>query len=222
MREFTEVNTHIELDGGQRRRGSVFFRPILAIPAVVLLSLLTWQDNGDRHYDWSSMERGWTTYGPEHSGWDVQTGAPLLMLPILLLLLFVGTYPTWLLSFVHAVQSFSTRVAVYLLLLRDEYPNINEQTHTYVLYPDIQEGRTLSRGLPLIKWLLAIPHYIVLAIASPILVVVTLLAWLAIIFTGKYPQSLAGFPIWYVAYANRVYGYAFALVTDSYPRITTN
>ncbi len=207
--ERTEVTTVLEVDLGMRNRLTAFFRLLLVIPAAILLSLLT---NGGSGFSNSASN----TDGSGHWG---MSGGMVPTAGIALLLLFVGTYPTWLLSFVHAIQSFSTRVAAYALLLRDEYPNINERPYAAVVYPDIAEGATLSRALPIVKWLLAIPHYLLLLVTAPAVGLVTFMAWLAILFTGRYPAGLASFVVWYVSYANRVYGYAFALVSDSYPRV---
>lgn len=206
--ERTEVTTVIDVDNGPRNRVTVFFRLILGIPAAILLSLLT---NGSRSWDSGT--------GPDGGHWNT-SGGMIPTLAIAALLLFMGVYPSWLLTFVHAIQSFSTRLAAYMLLLRDEYPNVYERPYAHVVYPDIQEGAALSRGLPLIKWFLAIPHYIVLVVVAPAIMALTFLAWIAILINGKYPPSFASFVVWYLSYANRVYGYAFALVTDSYPRLS--
>lgn len=227
-KQYTAVTTHIDVDFGPRNRVTVFFRLLLGLPALALLSLLTstasFDSNDRREGDWFAYApQGDVTYWADGGQWsDGGGGAPLVMIPIVLLLLFMGLYPTWLLTFVHAVQSFSTRVAAYMLLLRDEYPHVLERPYAYVTYPDIEEGRTLSRGLPLVKWLLAIPHYLVLAVVTPFVLLIAVLAWVAIVFSGRYPQGLAGVAVWYIGYANRVYGYAVSLVTDSYPRLTEN
>lgn len=202
---YTEVTTHVELDEGPRNRMTVFFRLILVIPAAILLSALTSSSSS------SSAE--------QNGGWHWNSTMPVPFAALVLLLVFMQRYPSWILSFVHAVQSFATRVATYALLLRDEYPHIDERPYAYVLYPDVQEGRALNRWLPLVKWLLAIPHYIVLFFGGIAVAVTTVIAWFAILITGRYPASLAKTSLWFVTYANRVYGYAFALVTDSYPRI---
>jgi hypothetical protein len=205
--ERTEVTTVIDVDNGPRNRVTVFFRLVLGIPAAILLSFLT---NASSTWDSGNDSRG------GHWHWS---GGMVPTLAIALLLLVMGAYPQWLLTFVHAIHSFSTRLAAYMLLLRDEYPNVYERPYAHVIYPDIEEGRTLSRSLPLVKWLLAIPHYIVIVLVTPAIAILTFLAWISIVTTGRYPASFASFVIWYIAYANRVYGYAIALVTDDYPRL---
>lgn len=208
----TEVHTHIEVDLGDRNRLTVLVRPLLAIPAIILASLLTTAG-------WNAMETGKRSMEQNDGGLGL---IPLtVFLPALLLLLFMGFYPSWLLAFAHGVQSFTTKVLSYLLLLRDEYPTVRETEHTYVLYPDIDNGQALSRGLALVKWFLAIPHYVVFALAMLGALLMTLLAWFAIVFTGRYPASLAAWPRGVITYWNRIQGYAFTLVSDSYPRIRT-
>ena len=223
-KEFTEVTTHITVDLGPRKRASVFFRPILAIPALILLSILTslgmsmWR--GDREeVMWTDQWGNDWMRGDNSSTFSF---IPLtVMIPVILLLLFAGIYPIWILKFAHGVQSFDTKVNAYLFLLRDEYPTVRDVDYAYVTYPDIEEGAKLSRGLPLVKWFLAIPMYVVLFFAALGTLFVTLLAWFAIVFTGKYPASLAKLPLGFIGFWNRVQGYAFTLVTDSYPRIRT-
>jgi hypothetical protein len=212
---FTEVTTHIDVDMGDRNRLTTFFRPILVIPAAILLAVLT--NAGVGSGAWMDERRPWA----DSNGGGLW-GIPLtVMIPALLLLVFAATYPLWLLKFAHGVQSFDTKVNVYCFLLRDEYPSVKDKDFAFIGYPDIEEGRTLSRGLPLVKWLLALPHYVVLILAFLGVLAVSLVAWIAILFTGRYPQSLAKWPVGFISYWNRVAGYAFYLVTDSYPRIRT-
>ena len=194
------VESVITPDFGPRNRVKVFFRPLLLIPIVILASLLSgnafsWDDNGD------SMNSG--------SG---------LFLALILIILFTKKYPNWLMTFVHGLQSLELKIGVYGLLLRDEYPSLDEREYAYVLYPDIEGGAKLRNGLAGVKWFLAIPHYIVLFFTGLGVLVVTILAWFAVIFTGKYPQGFAPFVIGWLKYYNRVLGYAFALVSDEYPK----
>lgn len=195
------VESVITPDFGPRNRATVFFRPLLLIPIVILASLLSgnslfsWDENGDM--------------GSAGSG---------LLLALVLIILFTKTYPQWLLTFIHGLQSFELKIGAYALLLRDEYPSLQDREYSYVLYPDIDGGAKLNRGLPLVKWFLAIPHYVVLFFTGIGVLVVTILAWFAIIFTGKYPQGFAPFVMGWLKYYNRVLGYAFALVTDEYPK----
>ncbi len=192
----TQVITNIEVDLGPRNRLTTFFRFILVIPAVILVALLS---GGN----WSG---GFTT-------------PYLVTFPVILLLLFLGYYPKFLIIFAFALQTFNTKVSSYLFFLRDEYPSFQEETHTFLLYPDIAEGKNLSRGLPLVKWFLAIPHFILLALAAFPLILVWVYTWIYILITGNYPEKVAPFVYWYLAYSNRVTGYALTLVSDKYPTI---
>jgi hypothetical protein len=116
-----------------------------------------------------------------------------------------------------ALTSFGYRVATYLALLRDEYPSTDDEqaVHLVIPYPDARTE--LSRWLPLVKWFLAIPHYVVLFFLAIAAVVCVIIAWFAILFTGKYPRGLFDFVVGVQRWALRVGGYAFLLVTDRYP-----
>ncbi len=87
--------------------------------------------------------------------------------------------------------------------------------HLQLSYPDV--SAELNRWMPLVKWFLAIPHYIVLIVLDVVVVLAAIGAWLAILITGRYPQNLFHFTVGVMRWHNRVIGYAFALVTDSYP-----
>ena len=141
----------------------------------------------------------------------------LLFLPPLLLIVFRQKYPRWWFDWNLELLRFSNRVTAYLALLDDRYPSTDEQqvVHLDFPYPDVREA--LNRWLPLVKWLLAIPHYIVLAVLDIAVVVVVIIAWFAILFTGRYPRSLFDFIVGVMRWHNRVAGYALVLVTDQYP-----
>ena len=112
---------------------------------------------------------------------------------------------------------FSTRIYAYLMLLRDEYPSTDEEqaVHIDIPYPNAKEE--LNRWLPLVKWIMAIPHYIVLCFLDIAAWVVVIIAWFAILFTGRYPQSLFDFVVGVFRWSLRVVVYAFLLTTDRYP-----
>ena len=114
-------------------------------------------------------------------------------------------------------RSFSTRVFAYFALLRDEYPSTDEEqsVHLDILYPDVKED--LNRWLPLVKWLLAIPHYFVLIFLGIVSIVLIIIAWFAILFTGRYPKEMFDFVVGVERWSLRVGAYAFLLVTDKYP-----
>jgi hypothetical protein len=133
------------------------------------------------------------------------------------MILFRVRYPRWWFDFARELTRFGARVAVYLALLTDRYPStVEEQSvHLEIDYPDV--GRDLNRWLPLVKWLLAIPHYIVLIVLWLLAIVAVVVAWFAILFTGHYPRALFDFVVGVGRWSLRVGAYAFLLVTDRYP-----
>ena len=191
-----QVQTIINLQLTGRDRTTAFWRFILIVPVAVLL------------YAFSSLV---------HTGMYA-TG--LIIVPVVLTLLFRGVYPSYVLSFNHALLEFNTRVSAYALLLTDDYPSIERNPNIAVLLPDVEGGRTLSRGLPLIKWLFAIPLFVVGAIYAVIAAVLTIYAWLYVSATGTYPESIAKFVLGTLEFWNRVVGYALIMVTDEYPPFT--
>ncbi len=174
---------------------TTFFRPILAIPVMVLLGLVSGSGGSQ--------------------GWWLGAGG-VLFVPTLLMLLFRQKYPRWWFDWNLALVKFSTRCSVYLALMTDRYPSVEEEqsVHIEIPYPDASQ---LGSGMPLIKWFLAIPHYIVLAALAVAAIVCVLIAWFAILFTGKYPKSLFAFILGTMRWSLRVSAYAFLLTTDQYP-----
>lgn len=134
-----------------------------------------------------------------------------------LMLVFRRKYPRWWFDWNLALARFATRVTAYLALLRDEYPSTDEEqaVHVEIPYPDA--GRDLNRWLPLVKWLLAIPHYVVLLFVGIAAIACVVAAWFAILFTGRYPRALFGFVVGAFRWWLRVAAYAFLLTTDRYP-----
>ncbi|MGH4024353.1 MAG: DUF4389 domain-containing protein [Pseudonocardiaceae bacterium] len=183
-------------------RLTTFFRLILAIPIGIVLVLV-------------SGPAG-TFTGEEGRSLAIGAGG-LLFLPPLLLLLFRRKYPRWWFDWNLELLRFSNRVGTYLALLRDEYPSTDERqaVHLDIRYP--QADRELNRWLPLVKWLLAIPHYIVLIFLGIAAFIAIVISWFAILFTGRYPRALFDFVVGVTRWQNRVIGYAFMLVTDAYP-----
>ena len=176
------------------------FRIIVAIPILIVLGALT----ND------------TVQGDHHTTFSLASGAGLLFLPLLLMLLFRQKYPRWWFDWNINVLRFSNRVTAYLALLDDHYPSTDEQQSVHLDF-DYPDARQLSRWLPLVKWFLVIPHYIVLFFLWIGAVVAVIIAWFAILFTGRYPQNLFHFVVGVLRWSNRVTGYAFLLVTDQYP-----
>jgi hypothetical protein len=144
-------------------------------------------------------------------------GAGLLFLPPLLMIVFRQKYPRWWFDWNLQLLRFTNRVGVYLALMDDRYPSTDEQqsVHLEFDYPDARQG--LNRWLPLVKWFLAIPHFIVLIFLSIAAIATVIVAWFAILFTGRYPRGIFDYVEGVIRWHNRVVGYAFTLVTDQYP-----
>jgi Domain of unknown function (DUF4389) len=159
--------------------------------------------------------------GDYNAGGDAPTivigGIGLLFIPPLLMILFREKYPRWWYDWNLELLRFTNRVGTYLALMSDRYPSTDE--HQWVRldfpYPDVK--RDLNRWLPLVKWLLAIPHYIVLAILYLVVILLVIGAWFAILFTGRYPRGIFDFVQGVIRWHNRVVGYALILITDRYP-----
>jgi hypothetical protein len=178
------------------------FRLIVAIPILIVLAAL----GGEGAH-----------YGNQQS-WAFGGGAGgLLFLAPLLMILFRQKYPRWWFDWNLELLRFENRVCVYLALMDDRYPSTDERQSVQLelLYPDAE--RDLNRWLPLVKWLLAIPHFILLVFLWLAAVVAVIIAWFAILFTGRYPRGLFDFVLGVLRWGNRVVAYAFILVTDEYP-----
>jgi hypothetical protein len=183
-------------------RLTTFFRLIVAIPILIVLALVSGAA-------WQSSYRNGAGGGAAAAGGFI-FGATLL------LILFRQKYPRWWFDWNVELLRFTNRVSIYIALMDDRYPSTDEEqsVHLEVVYPD---ARRLVRWLPVVKWLLAIPHYIVLLFLDVAAVVVVVIAWFAILFTGRYPRGLFDFVVGVHRWHNRVLGYALLLVTDEYP-----
>ena len=137
-------------------------------------------------------------------------------LPVLLMILFRRKYPRWWFDFKVQNQRFSTRVSVYVSLLTDEYPSTDEEqgVHLEIDYPDASQ---LNRWMPLVKWILAIPHYVVLFVLLIIAAILIMLGWFVILLTGTFPRGFHNFIVGVNRWSLRVTAYAFLLTTDEYP-----
>jgi hypothetical protein len=156
-------------------------------------------------------------HGAEHAGFYLSLGGSgLLFLPVLLMIVFRQKYPRWWFDWNLNLSRFLARVNAYALLLRDEYPSTDEEqaVHLDFAYPDARE---LNRILPIFKWFLSIPHWIVLAFLCVGVAFCTVIAWFAILFTGRYPRSLFDYVVGVIRWSLRVEAYAFLLITDRYP-----
>lgn len=195
----------LEIDYPDREldRLSTVFRLFSVIPIAVILALVTR----------ATVHAGSANY--------VFGSGGIVFLGTVLMLLFRQKYPRWWFDWNLALTKFGTRVAVYLALLRDEYPSTDDEqaVHIQIPYPDaIHE---LNRWLPLVKWFLAIPHYVVLWFLSIAAFLCVIIAWFAILFTGRYPRSLFDFVVGVFRWWLRVAAYAFLLTTDRYPPFST-
>ena len=192
-----QIQTIIQVELEDRNRVTAFFRLIIVMPVAIYVSAFAL--NSYSSEDWALAVGG------------------LIVLPTLLTLVFRGIYPSYALSFNHAMISLQTRLNAYAFLLTDDYPSIEENSIVTVTFPEVGNGSSLSRGLPLVKWFLAIPHYVMILIYLIYGIFLTIFAWFAILFSGKYPVWCADAMVGIIAYVNRVMGYAFILVTDEYP-----
>jgi hypothetical protein len=183
-----------------------FFRLIWIIPIAIVLSLLT--ATGNETLVTSTGQTVVRTTGGITSG---------LWLATLLLIVFRVRYPRWWFDFARELARFGARVGAYIALLTDAYPSTVEEqaVHLEIDYPDVEHG--LNRWLPLVKWFLAIPHYVVLFFLGIGAIVAVVIAWFAILFTGRYPRGLFDYVVGVGRWSLRVYAYAFLLVTDRYP-----
>ena len=144
-------------------------------------------------------------------------GTGVLFVPVLLMVLFRQKYPGWWYDWNLQLTRFSNRIGVYLALMEDRYPSTDEQQAVHLDFPHPDPERDLNRWLPLVKWFLAIPHYIVLFFLTIGAVFAAIFAWFAILFSGRYPRSLFDFIEGVIRWHNRVGAYAFILITDRYP-----
>ncbi len=183
-------------------RLSTFFRLFAIIPIAIVMGLLP----GVYYYSVKSGELDYYRFA----------STAYIFLPLVLMLLFRRKYPQWWYDWNTSLIKFGYRLSAYFLLMRDEYPSTDEEqaVHIDVPYPDAMQ---LNRWLPLVKWFLAIPHFVVLLFVSIGAIVAVIIAWFAILFTGKYPQSLFYYMVGFQRWSLRVTAYCLILTTDQYP-----
>lgn len=214
MANSTEYAARLEIDYPEKLdRLTTFFRLIWIIPIFIILVIIS--GSGETvivtvivNAAGEVVERSEETAGGLAIGLAVATA---------LMILFRQRYPRWWFDFSRELVRFAARVGAYLILLTDRYPStVEEQSvHLEIDYPDVE--RDLNRWLPLVKWLLAIPHYFVLIFLNIAALFALILAWFAILFTGRYPRGLFDFIVGVIRWELRVVAYAFLLVTDIYP-----
>src|SRR3989440_11899370 len=177
------------------------FRILMAVPILIVLEAVS----GGR-------------FVPAGGGREVVYGAGgVLFLGPLFMILFRQKYPRWWFDWNLELQRFINRVVAYILLMDDRYPATDQHQAVHLDYTEPDGGRALNRWLPLVKWFLAIPHYIVLFFLWIAVIVVVIIAWFSILFTGRYPRGMFDFVEGVIRWGARVIAYAFVLVTDRYP-----
>jgi hypothetical protein len=181
-------------------RLSTAFRFIVAIPIVIVLTMLSGEAFRNGNHDRNTLV----------------IGGAAVFLPLVLMIVFRQKYPRWWFDWNLNLLRFSSRVTAYLALLDDRYPSTDEDQAVHLDFP-YPDARQLNRWLPLVKWFLAIPHYVVLFFLGLAAVIAVIAAWFAILVTATYPRGLFDFVVGVLRWSNRVNGYAFALVTDQYP-----
>ena len=180
---------------------TTFFRVFTVIPIFIVFSSLT-----GNTYAASGSEASYAG-----------SGVAILTIPVVLMLLFRKKYPRWWFDWNLELMRFGNRLGVYFTLMDDTYPSTDEQQSVHLDFPYPDAETELQRGMPLVKWLLAIPHYIVLFFLGIAAFFVVIFAWFAILFTGRFPRGAYEFVEGVFRWHNRVIGYALTLVTDKYP-----
>jgi hypothetical protein len=201
MNEEYPLTYSVEYPDRELNRLSSFFRIFTVIPIAIVIGTVAHATYG-----------GWDENG---SGYVAAGG--LLFAGPLLMILFRKKYPRWWFDWNQELLRFGARVHTYVFLMNDQYPSTDEEqwVRLEVQYPNVETD--LSRGMPLIKWFLAIPHYFVLFFLGIAAFVSAIIAWFAILFTGRYPRSLFDFIMGWQRWALRVIAYAYILTTDRYP-----
>ena len=194
-----QIITEIHVDLDNRDKNTALFRIFLAVPVLIFIS----------------------SFSEFADGLPGVIGG-LLVLPVVLSMLFRNVYPSYVLSFNKALLELSNRVNAYLLVLTDEYPSIEANQRVRLIYPEIDGGKKLSPWMPLVKWFLAIPLFLLGIIYAIYGFALTLISWFSVITKGFYPEDKAEEVIKVIAYWNRLYGYALLLVTDEYPSFSLN
>ena len=194
------VSLTIDYPDRKLNRLTSFFRIFTAIPILIVLGLLL----------------GGSYQSGAKEGGAFVAGIGLVVIPLVLMILFRRKYPRWWYDWNQNMAGFMYRVYAYFYLLTDVYPSTDEEqsVHLELPYPD---AAGLNRWLPLVKWLLAIPHLIVLIFLEIAAVVVAIIAWFAILFTGTYPRGMFDFVVGVMRWAFRVMAYALIMITDKYP-----
>lgn len=197
------VHFSVDYPDRQLDRLTTFFRVFIVLPIAIVLGVISGEN-------WQ-----WTVNGKTITI-VIGTGG-LLFFASILMILFRQKYPHWWFDWNLQLMRFSNRVLAYIALMNDRYPSTDEEQSVHLDFPYPDVPRELNRWLPLVKWFLAIPHYVVLFFLDIAAVVAVIIAWFSILFTGHYPKELFDFVVGVFRWHNRVIAYAFVLVTDQYP-----
>ena len=194
-------------------RMTTFFRVLWIIPIAIILGLLSGAGQTINNTVYLNEAGEVVKRVQQSSGGLVFS----LAAATALMIIFRQRYPRWWFDFARELTRFGARVGAYATLVTDQYPStVEEQSvHLDIDYPEVNTD--LNRWYPLFKWLLAIPHYIVLAVLAVGAFFAVIFAWFAILFTGGYPRSLFDFVVGVGRWQLRVAAYAWLLVTDRYP-----
>lgn len=210
--EQPEYPARLEIDyPAQLDRFTTFFRIIWIIPIMIVWFALSSTASSTTKV---IAEGGEVLSEVTSTGGGIAGG---LFFATLLMIVFREKYPRWWFDFAREFARFGARVGAYLALMTDQYPSTTDEqaVHLEIDYPDV--SKDLNRWLPLVKWFLAIPHYVVLAVLAVVAVVVVFIAWFAILFTGRYPKGLFDYVLGVGRYGLRVQAYVSLLITDRYP-----
>lgn len=194
-----QIQTEIHVDLDNRDKNTALFRIFLVVPAVIFISSFS-----------------------EFSGDFMGVIGGFLVLPVVLSLLVRNVYPSYVLAFNKSLLELSNRINAYALVLTDDYPSIESNQKVRLIYPEVDGGKKLSPWMPLVKWFLAIPLFILGIIYAIYALALTLIAWISVVKKGIYPEDKAEEVVKVIAYWNRLYGYSLLLVTDEYPSFSLN
>ena len=194
-----QIQTEIHVDLDNRDKNTALFRIFLVVPAAIFISSFS-----------------------EFSSDFMGVIGGFLVLPVVLSLLVRNVYPSYVLAFNKALLELSNRINAYALVLTDDYPSIESNQKVRLIYPEVDGGKKLSPWMPLVKWFLAIPLFILGIIYAIYALALTLIAWISVVKKGIYPEDKAEEVVKVIAYWNRLYGYSLLLRTDEYPSFSLN
>jgi hypothetical protein len=189
-----QIQTEIHVDLDNRDKNTALFRIFLVAPAAIFISSFS-----------------------EFSGDFMGVIGGFLVLPVVLSLLVRNVYPSYVLAFNKSLLELSNRINAYALVLTDDYPSIESNQKVRLIYPEVDGGKKLSPWMPLVKWFLAIPLFILGIIYAIYALALTIIAWISVVKNGIYPEDKAEEVVKVIAFWNRLYGYSLLLITDEYP-----